>query len=421
MEVDDAAGVVLGSSGVDIIPKRYRRAPGVLSLTDQMEEALVPCLQRVVGLPSSSACGKDAARVTATITGDPFSRSRAIVVQYGTRRDESAILWVSNRGGLLCSCFSGTQNASFLSSSSRSAECLHTELINRCLPIAGVEYARFRRRMRLTVDAADFAVPRQVGNNFVLFVLYRKVYSIVTFSGKFATCVAPGCRSFSRRCGHVSVARRVRANLPVTKVGPDAGEELRFNSKSSAAGRRLHHLTSEDEDDGLEKLPTDTERSTVDPPESMLSERVMRNMLPCTIEVELGAMWCRTADMRSMLASCPRRGDEDAASAFKAMMTGFSAGVRRRLVADTRNTLVESHCGSCGQARGSRHAVSAEAAILFTHHPTAPALWVCVHCVLSMYVAYSSLITHSSRGAWRTTVSPSVCVLSVIRFGLGNF
>jgi len=136
-----------------------------------MVEALVPCVQRVVGLPSSSAGGKDAARVTATITGDPAFRSHAIVLHFGTRRDECAIMWVSNRGGLLCSCFSGTQNASFLSSSSRSSECSHTELVNRCLPAAGVENDRFRRCMRLSVDAANFAVPRSGGNNVVLNVL----------------------------------------------------------------------------------------------------------------------------------------------------------------------------------------------------------------------------------------------------------
>lgn len=59
--------------------KRKSKAPPPLA--QFIEEAVVPCLQRAAGLPSSAAHGRESARVTATIVGEQGTRSRAIVLR----------------------------------------------------------------------------------------------------------------------------------------------------------------------------------------------------------------------------------------------------------------------------------------------------------------------------------------------------
>lgn len=192
------------------LPPRPRRSPAT---TGSIKVALASCLRRACGLPSQTAVGKDPSSVTATVVEDPGSRSRAIALRFGSSKLD-AILWVSSQGGVLCSCFSGTQNALFLTVSSRSSDCRHTAMLRKCVGLAGASVAKLVARMRLADGAADFAARSRYGNSTVWTVLYQSVFSLVTFTaGNVATCIAPGCRRFRGRCGHVRVARPSNAEL----------------------------------------------------------------------------------------------------------------------------------------------------------------------------------------------------------------
>jgi len=84
-----------------------------------------------------------------------------------------------------------------------------------CLGTAGASVDLFRRKLCLTSDATDFCVSLALGPSAVVYALYGKVYSMVTFVGKNGTCLAPGCRRFSRRVGYVVMAHRFRDSFPV--------------------------------------------------------------------------------------------------------------------------------------------------------------------------------------------------------------
>lgn len=360
--------------------RRQGRGKAAPPLAQLIEEALIPCLQRAAGLPSSSTPGSTSSRVTAAIVGQQGARSRAIVLRYGTRRDQSAILWVSPRGGLLCSCFEGTQNASFLSVSTRSTDCMHARVVNKCLGMGRVPVEKMRKRMGLRADAEDFAVPRVFDNTLVMYVLYQRVYSIVTFTAQSAICVAPGCRSFARRCGHVRVARQARAELK-----PEAAGRFADGAKVTASNKgRARFLSNEEEDDGLEKQPSDTIRADDDSPEDILCERARRNMLPCSDEVRQGDVWARSVDWWAMQERVGRGADPKDRELLAII---YTLSVRRGLIEDTANTLVEPRCGSCGTRREQRHAVVEEPALLFHHHPTAPAMHVC-RCLTTLSLSF---------------------------------
>lgn len=371
--------------------KRVRIVDRPRTIDEQIQDALVPCLRKAAGLPSSTAMGSGSARVTATIVADPGGRSRAILLRCGPRRDESAILWVSRRGGLLCSCLSGTQNASFLSVSGRSAECQHTKMLDNCLPLAGLSAGMARSSLGLRDSAKDFGIPRWHGNALAVYVLYRQVFSIVNFVRNLPTCVAPGCRVFSRRCGHVRIARQIRDCMP-KNVAEHCGHADVLMTKTKAAGTsvsRALYLSHEEEDDGVEKQPLDTLRTDGDVPEARVCDRRVRNMLPCTGEIAMGEVWMRTADWRRIIVEMSTAVDPKKAEDLKVLLTCYQSMIRRGLVRDTRNVLVESHCGSCGSARGRRHAVSAEHALLSTHHATAPPMKVRAPIVLPQGVLFA--------------------------------
>lgn len=76
----------------------------------------------------------------------------------------------------MCSCFLGTQNALFLSASSRSCDCQHTPILRSCISDAVVPLHRFRRRMQLANGPANFAVSHQYGATVVCTVLYQSVF-----------------------------------------------------------------------------------------------------------------------------------------------------------------------------------------------------------------------------------------------------
>lgn len=75
-------------------PCRRRHQPGQASpSSDGMLPVLVACVLRCCGFPSSTPVSETMCPVTATIVGDPNSRSRAIALRFGgAKRD--AVLWV---------------------------------------------------------------------------------------------------------------------------------------------------------------------------------------------------------------------------------------------------------------------------------------------------------------------------------------
>lgn len=104
----------------------------------------------------------------------------------------------------MCSCFMGTQNALFLSASARSSDCQHTSMLRSSILDSGVSVAKFRERMQLADMASDFGACHQYGSSVVWTVLYQSVFSLVNFTAcNVASCVAPRCRRFRSRCGHV--------------------------------------------------------------------------------------------------------------------------------------------------------------------------------------------------------------------------
>lgn len=162
-------------------PRRATRSSQRGAPDEGMFDVLKACVRRCCGLQSSTLVGKAATPVTATVVGDPASRSRAIILRYGgLKRD--AVTWVSARRGLMCSCFSGTLNAPLLSDSARSSDCRHTAQPKRCLPAAGVPVAKFQRRMQLQIDAVNFAISTRAGSTALWTVLCQSVFSMVSFT-----------------------------------------------------------------------------------------------------------------------------------------------------------------------------------------------------------------------------------------------
>jgi len=229
--------------------------------------------------------------------------------------------------------------------------------------------------MRLRADAAEFAVCEDYGSTVLWSVLYHSVFSLVTFSsGNVATCVAPCCRRFRGRCGHVRAAR--------LRLGPDGFNDPKFGTAPAAVKARADArrptprvyekvVKNEEEDEGLEKLASDTMRGPLDSAPIDLAARMPRNLLPCSGEVKQGELWNRTADWRTLLRQRPA-GDGQAAA--KQLSLVLESSLRGGFIRDTTQPLVEPTCGSCGQKREPRHKVDVEPGLLSTHHPTAAPL-----------------------------------------------
>lgn len=358
--------------------RRKARASQTPTVEEAMADALTACVRRCCGLPSTVAVGRGTPSVAATVVGDPKSRSRAVALRYGhAKRD--AVLWVSPRGGLICSCFGGTQNALLISASSRSTDCQHTALLSRCLVLAGVPLVKFRQRMQLQADAQDFASCKLYGTSLVWTVLYKRVFSLVTFTkANVASCIAPGCRRFRGRCGHVKISRPLNAEWKLNEV--DSTTELRSSVGPSSAvkpsGQQPKFLVSEEEDMGIERLPSDTQRAKTDPALERVARRVMRNMLPCPGELHDGDVWVRTADWRRIYADNATRVDDQRRADLKAMGQLMSLSNDLGHTRDMQLPLVEAYCGSCGCKREARHQVVKEHAVISTHHPSAPTIAV---------------------------------------------
>lgn len=344
-----------------------------------MEVALTACVRRACGLPTSTPVGRTSSPFRATVVGDPGSRSRAIALRFGgVKRD--AILWVSSRGGLMCSCFVGTQNALFLSASSRSSDCQHTSMLRSCISDSGVLVAKFRKRMQLADMAADFGACNQYGSSVVWTVLYQSVFSLVTFTaGNVASCVAPGCRRFRSRCGHVKVARPLQASYKM--LAPDATAETRVGPgattiSGAVADSPAPFLVSADEDEGIEKLPGATERAKSDADEDKVAKRSLRNLLPCAGELADGAVWAPTADWNELCRARAAADGKQPSDNLNQMRQLLLASSLLGHVRDPSQLLVEDQCSSCGQRRDDQHEVIKEAATLYTHHPSAPTISV---------------------------------------------
>jgi len=378
---------------------RNRRDPVLVE--DYVQEALAACIRSTCGLSSSRPMARKASVVTARVIGDKGSRSRAIVLRQGPGKRDASILWVSSRDGILRSCFYGHENALFLSASSRSPTCRHTMALRQALSSSDVSAGTFCSRMRLRADAADVSVCEDDGSTVLWSISYHSVFSLVTFSdANVATCVAPCCRRFRRRCGHVRVARERR--------GPDGFNDVNFGTTPAAVKAPLHArrrpppaydkvIHNEEEYEGLEKLASDTMRFPQDSAPVDLAARPSRNLLPSTVKLGQGAVWNRTADLRQALkpqaaGTAPADRPDHARKVQLILSSMIGAGAIR----DTRDALVEHCCGSCGQNREERHKVVAEPGLLTTHHPTAPALKVCRSAWLSWLLVFSSVLDQAT-------------------------
>lgn len=272
-EVDD--GCVAASqapepppaSALPAAPRRVRRHLVQLPAVETMTEALTACIRRSCGLQSSTRVRSGAARVLASVVGDPVSASRAIVLRHGAAKRD-AIMWVSAAGGLMCSCFGGTQNAQLLSVCGRSTDCQHVALLKRYLVLSGVSLSKFQRRMQLQAGAADFGHITLWGSTVVWTVLYQAVFTLVTFSPEgVAACIGSGCRRFRGRCGHVRVARPLHAAHEVEAAADlhAAAHDLPSGSKpAKPLSDYASCVVSAKEDQGVEKLPTNTLRGKGD-------------------------------------------------------------------------------------------------------------------------------------------------------------
>lgn len=376
---------------------RIRRPRAKIFVDDYIQDALVPCVKRACGLPSSESVRSRLVPVTALIVGDPASSSRAIVLRTGVNKRDAAILWVSRRGGLLCSCFAGTQNAFFLSTSSRSMSCSHVRALRTALDTTGVDMDVFRSRMRLRADAAQFVHSIPHGSSLLWIILYRAVYSLVSFTlANTASCIAPSCRRFKGRCGHV-VAARAHCKLHSLKgtgeLPPACAGDAQEGKRSSAARTRARFIENEDEDEGVEQLPLKTTRGAHAADLSELSTRQARNMLPCHVEEHDGEVWARTADWEHLYAP---NGEGGKAENVQMLRHLFGTAIRRNILRDVKKPLIESVCGSCGTKRDESDKVTLEPGILCTHHPTAPSLKVCFSIWVYASIGFASLTTYYS-------------------------
>lgn len=341
-----------------------------------MQEVLSACVKPCCGVASTLPMRRFESPVSARVVGDPNGRSRAIDERSGSSKLDIAILWVSARGGVLCSCFGGTQNAMLLSASSRSTKCCHTAALSKALATSSVSHDEFNRRMRLRADAKDFAIHEVRNASSVIWaVLYHSVFSVVTFSAaNVALCVAPSCRRFRGRCGHVREAR--------SHIGPDGFNDAIFGSslkaakarkelKKPASRVRARVINNEEEDEGVDSLPSDTVRAPQDADEGSVSARTKRNMLPCSSEVDQEEVWNRTADWRTLFKR--RRASSTSGNRAFLRQVGqyYLALTSMGATRDVRAPLIEPFCGDCGQQRTESHKVERERAILTTSQATA--------------------------------------------------
>jgi len=236
--------------------------------------------------------------------------------------------------------------------------------------------------MRLRVDASNCAVAQHFGSSVLWSVLYRSVFSVVTISGaNVASCVAPGCRRFRGRCGHVRTLRDI--------IGPGGFNDERFGSSAAAVKARLEGrvklasvparprvVNNEEEDEGIEKEPTDTIRGPRDAEPTNVASRRLRNMLPCSGELEQGEVWTRTADWRTLYTGRAAGAADGKKDNFNVLGTVWPAAIKCGFVRDASVPLIERFCGSCGQRLQSRQKVAKEPGLLTTHHPTAAPLRV---------------------------------------------
>lgn len=360
------------------------------SLSKEVMDALSACVRRACGRPSTTRVGRGKSVGSATLIGDPLSRSRAIVLRLGSGKHDQAVLWSSKRGGVLCSCFTGTQNALFLSISSRSSTCKHAGALLSCLSTAGIPLVEFWQRMHLGSAPKDF-VCRLPHSSSAWVVLFRSVYSLVSFSAaNVATCIAPSCRRFRARCGHVAMARPFndaqRADVAVPTKERTASTP-KVAAASDGAGLQAG---LPDEDAGIEMEQGDTERGSEDAAEATVAARVRRNLLPCVGEVAAGEVWARTADWKGMLAMRSDRVGAVRAADVKRMSTLFHECAKIGHVNEDGVVYMEPYCGSCGCRREERHEVTKDSAVLYTHHPSAPSIRVCHSCCLSLVRVFLS-------------------------------
>eukprot|EP00168_Porphyra_purpurea_P010797 TRINITY_DN2691_c0_g1_i2.p1 TRINITY_DN2691_c0_g1~~TRINITY_DN2691_c0_g1_i2.p1 ORF type:complete len:290 (-),score=50.73 TRINITY_DN2691_c0_g1_i2:1565-2434(-) len=278
-------GLMAAAQGTQARPLHRTSARPVARqpLDTRVKDVLGACVRLACGWPSSTAVGKGTSAVSALLLGDPQSRFRAILLKVVTGKYDAAILWASHRGGLLCSCFAGTHNALFLSPSSRSTARKHTSALRLCLSDAKISFCKFWAPMHLRSDAADFVIKKQVGS-LLWVVFYRSVFPLATFTaGNVAACIAPSCRRFCARCGHINLARPFNnAHRANANMDEQTSKSTIFSTPKVAKSSDQKPIDGiPDEDADFDKEPADTSRGTTDASESVVAARVRCNLLPC--------------------------------------------------------------------------------------------------------------------------------------------
>lgn len=277
----------------------------------------------------------------------------------------------------MTSRFLGTLDAMLLSASSRSSDCQHTASLRRCIADAGVPVAIFRKRLHLADDPADFLSSSRYGGSIVLTVPYESVFYHVTFSaGNVASCVAPGCRRFRSRCGHVKLERPLQANHKALVSAAEGRVAASVSKTRDAASEPAPFIVSAKKDEGIEKLPSETARDPADTEERTVARRAWRTLLRCASEIADGAVWARTADWRGLCRDRAAEHGEPASEGIQQMRQPFRTCSLLGHVRDPSEVLLEARCGSCGLQRYDRYKVVPESATMYIDYITAPAISV---------------------------------------------
>jgi len=192
-------------------------------------------------------------------------------------------------------------------------------LLKKEVEAAGVSAKTFQSRMCLRADAADSAFHDVYGSTVVWSVLHRSVFSLVTFSAtNAAAIVAPGCRRFRSRCGHVRVARERLGSdgFTVADVGSSPAA-VAARSASRKAPTRLRVVDNEEEDEDVDKQPLHTMRGPTASNDSKNAFTLRRQDV-----VELGTAVIRSFHVPPETACCTICGHNPTVIVIDAQLLG---------------------------------------------------------------------------------------------------
>lgn len=133
----------------------------------------------------------------------------------------------------------------------------------------------------------------------------------MTFTaGNVASCVAPGCRRFRSRCGHINLPRQLQGDHKALASAAEGRGGASVAKTRDAPSDPALFILSAEVDEGIEKQPFETARDPAYTEYGTVAPRPWRNLLPCASEIADGAGWARTADWRGLCHDrCAERGE----------------------------------------------------------------------------------------------------------------